>query len=208
MVSCCFGAIYLFSSPLARAEGGCWGAEPGVQGAAIVFTEPHCGTWLPSVLGRGEQGGPGGPAQPPFGVEEFAQDPGEGPDPGVPPLLAALPAVSPPHSGSLPLSWLTVLAGWGSCVQKIQLLLMNFHFVEFTFGNLVRVAGAVIPLRFPWRGAPRNRMVINASLPLKVGGRASSLLPEDGVPCHTPSPPPQRGLNLHSLGKKGGQGGD
>lgn len=55
----------------------------------------------------------------------------------------------PSHSGSLPLSWLTVLAGWGSCVQKIQLLLMNFHFVEFTFGNLMGVAGAVIPLRFP-----------------------------------------------------------
>ena len=92
-------------------------------------------------------------------------------------------------------------------MQKIPLLLMNFRFVEFTFGNLARVARAVIPLRFPWRGAPRNRMVINASLPLKVGGRASSLLPEDGVPCHTPSPPPQRGLNLHSLGKKGGRGG-
>lgn len=107
-------------------------------------------------------------------------------------------------------------AGWGSCVRKIQLLRMDFHFVEFTFGNLAGVGGAgvgglVIPLHFPWRGAPRNRMVINASLPLKVGGRASSLLPEDGVPCHTPVPTPRGGLIYTALVRRrqgvGGVGG-
>lgn len=54
-------------------------------------------------------------------------------------------------------------------------------------------------------------MVINASLPLKVGGRASSLLPEDGVPCHTPVPTPRGGLIYTALVRRrqgvGGVGG-
>lgn len=97
------GATYLSSSSLARARGGCWGAECGVRSAAFAFVEPRrparCGAWC---VGNRARGGPGLPT-PLGGIRARAGARGADPGPrGSWGSCVSGPPVSPPHVGSLP----------------------------------------------------------------------------------------------------------
>lgn len=93
------GAIYLFSSFLAHARGGCWGAECGVRGAAFAFPERRRPRRQRGVVGSGARGGPGLPT--PLESSGRAGVRGADPGPRGPGLLGIPPAMSTPHAGSL-----------------------------------------------------------------------------------------------------------
>lgn len=182
MVSCCFEAIYLLSSPLARGGGGCWGAERGVPGAAFVVRSRTagaggCGAWW----AEGSGAGPAGPAS--FSVASVRSGLGRGPrtpgSPGSRPprprclLPTPVPALSPAHG---------YLGGW-VCVLKTGCLRRDFRFVEFKFGKLAAFGRGRLVLS-AHLGSRRNPMGFDLALPLKVGGRMTPALPENRVPCH------------------------
>lgn len=104
------GAMYLFSSPLARARGGCWGAECGVQGAAFAFTELRLGRCRTKWVAGREAGRVCLPLwQSSLKARERGSDPGPT-APGCPSCQCPLPT-----PGSLPTILAQTIWGRGRC---------------------------------------------------------------------------------------------
>lgn len=150
---------------------------------------------------EGSWAGPAGPAS--FPSKRVCAGPGRGArtqaTPGSWPPRPRCPLPTPgrcPHPGS-------VWGGGRVCGRQLLLMGLSLCGVQVwkPGGGGRRGGGGHSSLHFTSRGSPRNRMVINSSLPLKVGGSISSPVPEVRVRCHTPPRPPW-GASLHSPGKR------
>lgn len=102
------GAIYLFSSSLAHARGGCWGTECGVRGASICLYQVVRPGQVWGVVGSGARCGPGLSTQ----LAEFAKSRRKGRGhriQGSPGCWSLHTPVSPAHPTPCrcPQSWLT-----------------------------------------------------------------------------------------------------